>query len=109
MRKVAAVSSLFLMVVLTLALSTSALAQDKKIAHRIAKQQARIDEGMRKGWLTHEEAKIVQANLDHIRSVYERALAQGTLRPERGRIMGLLKENGWMVGKVKKTPVRRLN
>jgi hypothetical protein len=107
MKKISIVSCMLLMV-FTLALATSTFAQEKKISRSIANQQHRIDQAIAKGRLAPGEVRTVQGNLDFIRSMYEKALAQGTLRQERGRIMGMLHENGRMIGKKKHAPVRRL-
>ena len=105
MKRMSLVSGL-LLTALVLALTTSAFAQSKDISPSIANQQHRIDKMTAKGRLTPGEAKTVQANLDHIKSVYERAIEHGTLGQEKGRIKGMLNENGRMISK--KIAVRRL-
>ena len=98
MKKMSVVSGL-LVVAFVLALSTSAFAQAEGISRSISNQQAKIDQTIAKGRLSPAEAKTVQANLDHIKSVFERAMAQGTLRQEKGRIQGMLRQNGLMIRK----------
>ena len=105
MKKMSLVSGL-LLAALVLVFCTSTLAQAKSISQSIASQQHRIDRMIAKGRLSPGEAKTVQANLDHIRSVYERAVEHGTIGREKGRIRGMLNANSRMISK--KAAIRRL-
>jgi hypothetical protein len=78
------------------------------ISERIAAQQMRIDRGVRRGDLTNREARILQANLDHIRDRFQQARADGTLRRERRRIEKMLDHNSRMIHKRRHNAIRSI-
>ncbi len=53
----------------------------RRIEERIANHQARVDQGIASGQLTHREAKAVQNELNRISAEYRHAKRQGPLNP----------------------------
>ncbi len=98
--------SVLVMLLVLLGLAGEALAQ--RIPDQIAEQQARINSGVVRGDLTRHEAGTLQANLNYIRGEYERALANGSLRYERRRIMKLLDRNSHMIYAKRHNAIRSL-
>jgi polyhydroxyalkanoate synthesis regulator phasin len=75
---------------------------------RIARQQSRIDNGIKKGELTQGEAQIVQDNLNYIKAESTRLKGDGRLTPkEQKRLMKMLDDNGRMI-KDKRKNYRKL-
>jgi len=73
-----------------LAIATPAMA-DTIIDHRQANQQRRIDQGIRSGALTAQEAARLERGQARIERMESRALADGKMTPrERRRIMHAL-------------------
>ena len=76
--------------------------------YRVARQQERIDNGIRKGQLTQSESQVVQDNLNWIKGEEARLRGEGALTPrEQKRIMKMLAENSNMIANKKKN-YRRL-
>jgi uncharacterized tellurite resistance protein B-like protein len=73
---------------------------------RIRDQQERINQGIRSGELTEEEADILQDNLDRIRERYSRMKADGKLTAaEQDRLDRMLDQNSQMIYNKKHNPV----
>jgi len=66
---------------------TAAAAHAGQVAHREARQRARIHQGVATGQLTPHETKYLHHEQHHIETVREHALADGRLGPkERARL-----------------------
>lgn len=77
------------------------------IQERFARQQKRIDEGIKSKELTQEEAKVLKGNLDYIKNQDARLRADGKLtNEERERLHILLDQNGEMIENKKHNPVK---
>jgi polyhydroxyalkanoate synthesis regulator phasin len=73
---------------------------------RFANQQKRIDEGIKSGALTQDEAKILQGNLNQVQQEQKRLAAVGKLtQGERDRLHKILDQNSKMIDDKKKNPV----
>ncbi len=73
---------------------------------RFANQQKRIDEGIKSGALTRDEAKILQDNLNHIQQEEKRLAAEWKLtEQERTRLFNMLDQNNKMIYDKKHNPV----
>jgi hypothetical protein len=98
MRK-AIVVSVMVVVAIGVVWSTCAFAMTPRgVSFRIANQQTRINEGIRNGQLTPNEAAIVQDNLDRIRARFARSRADGVLTSRELSILGgLLQRNNQMI------------
>ena len=82
---------------------------DPKIAERFEHQQKRIDEGIKTGSLTTEEAELVQDNLNRIKADEAKLKAAGQLTPkEKERLNHKLDLNGKMIKKEKKNTIRHI-
>jgi len=78
------------------------------IDQRIANQQRRIDQGIHSGQLTHDEARILQDNLNHIQREEARLKADGSLtNEERERLQRMLDQNSKIIFDKKNNPVKR--
>ncbi len=76
---------------------------------RLANQQKRIDEVIKSGALTQDEAKILQDNLNHIQQEEKSLAAAWKLtHQERMRLIKMLDQNSKMIEDLKKNPVRKL-
>jgi polyhydroxyalkanoate synthesis regulator phasin len=76
---------------------------------RFANQQKRIDEGIKSGALTRDEAKIVQDNLNHVQQEEKRLAAELKLtEQERTRLFNMLDQNSKMIYDKKHNPVTAL-
>jgi hypothetical protein len=70
---------------------------------RVARQQNRIDQGIRKGELTQSESQVLQDNLNWIKGEEARLRSDGRLTPrEQKRLMKMLDDNGHMIGNKRK-------
>jgi hypothetical protein len=76
----------------------------------IADQQRRIDRGKASGQLTHQEAAIVQDNLNHVRGKLDQYRGNdGRLdRRERDRLGKMLQRNDRMIRKLKNNDIQRV-
>jgi polyhydroxyalkanoate synthesis regulator phasin len=76
---------------------------------RFANQQKRIDEGIKSGALTRDEAKILQDNLNHVQQEEKRLVGEGKLTEgERTRLHKMLDRNSEMIYDKKHNPVTGL-
>jgi len=109
MKKFSVVICMLLMVVVLASTSSSVLAQDK-IADDILSQQRRVERGVAEKWLTPGEAQTLMDNLEHIRSVHNRAVADGSFQSEevRRHIWGMLNQNREMISRDKRAAIIRL-
>ena len=83
---------------------------DPKIVERFEHQQTRIDEGVKKGSLTTEEAALVQDNLNRIKADEEKLKAAGELTPkEKERLNHKLDLNSEMIKKEKKNVIKHID
>jgi len=74
---------------------------------RLHHQQQRIDNGVKKGLLTKDEAALVQDNLDRIKAEEEELKAAGKLTvKEKKRLHHKLDLNSTMIKKEKKNAIR---
>lgn len=81
----------------------------RDIQARISDQQARIDQGVRSGQLTHREADTLQGNLNYVRNEYARMRSDGRLNTrEYERLDSLLDQNSNMIYRERHNGVRRL-
>jgi len=82
---------------------------DPNIQKRFEKQQMRIDEGVRTGKLTKDEAALVQDNLDRIKADEAQLKAAGKLTPkEKNRIEHKLDLNSKMIMKQKRNAIKHI-
>ena len=73
---------------------------------RLGNQRKRIDEGLKSGALTQEEAKILRNNVDQTEQEGKRLIADGKLRDaERTRLQNMLDQNNKMIEDKKNNPV----
>jgi hypothetical protein len=81
--------------------------RDHQIQDIIARQQARINAGIRSGQLTEREAQILNRNLHHIRNEEDRwRTYDGRLSEDaRDRLMAMLEENSRMIQNKKTNPI----
>jgi len=83
---------------------------DPQIMERFANQQRRIDDGVKKGTLTKDEATLVQDNLNRIKDKEAKLAADGKLTPEEKKILNdKLDMNGEMIKSQKKNVIRRID
>ena len=83
---------------------------DPQIMERFANQQRRIDDGVKKGTLTKDEAALVQDNLNRIKDKEAKLAADGKLTPEEKKILNdKLDMNGEMIKSQKKNAIRRID
>ncbi len=81
----------------------------RTIPERIARQQGRIDQGIKSKALTAEEAKILQDNLNYIKNEETRLQQDGKLtNQEKERLHILLDTNGDMIENKKSNPVKNV-
>ena len=81
----------------------------RTIPERFARQQSRIDQGIKSKQLTGEEAKVLQDNLNYIKNEEARLKAAGKLSDaEKNRLHILLDQNGDMIENKKTNPVKAL-
>jgi hypothetical protein len=79
------------------------------IPERFARQQRRIDQGVKSKELTQEEVKVLQDNLNYIKNEDARLRAAGKLSDqERNRLHILLDQNSDMIQNKKHNPVKAL-
>jgi hypothetical protein len=77
------------------------------IPERFARQQSRINQGIKSKDLTKEEAKVLQDNLNHVKNEDERLRAAGKLSDaEKNRLHILLDQNSEMIRNKKDNPVK---
>jgi uncharacterized protein HemX len=82
---------------------------DPNIQKRFDKQQMRINDGVRTGKLTKDEAALVQDNLDRIKADEAQLKAAGKLTgKEKERINKKLDMNGKMISKEKQNAIKRI-
>jgi polyhydroxyalkanoate synthesis regulator phasin len=80
------------------------------IEERFEHQQARIDDGVKKGSLTTEEAALVQDNLNRIKADAAKLKADGKLTPkEKESLNHKLDLNSQMIKKEKKNAIRHID
>jgi polyhydroxyalkanoate synthesis regulator phasin len=81
-----------------------------KLGKQITNQQKAIDRGVATGKLTKDEAAIVQDNLNHIRTKFEKSYANdGRLSDtERMRLQNMLDRNERMIRKMKRNEIQRV-
>ena len=83
---------------------------DPKIMERFEHQQKRIDEGVKHGSLTTEEAALVQDNLNRIKADEAKLKDAGQLTPkEKERLEHKLDLNGKMIKKEEKNAIRHID
>ena len=83
--------------------------QDPNIVERFEHQQKRIDEGVKTGSLTTEEAALVQDNLNRIKADEAKLKADGKLTPkERESSNHKLDLNSQMIKKEKHNAIRHI-
>jgi polyhydroxyalkanoate synthesis regulator phasin len=83
---------------------------DPGIMERFEHQQKRIDDGVKKGSLTTEEAALVQDNLNRIKADEARLKADGKLTPkEKESLNHKLDLNGQMIKKEKKNAIKHID
>ncbi len=79
-----------------------------RIDQRIHNQQNRIDQGVRAGSLTREEARILRSNLKYIMEQSRGIKKDGVItNAERRRLNALLDENSNMIQDKKTNPIRQ--
>jgi hypothetical protein len=79
------------------------------IPERFARQQRRIDQGVKSKELTQEEAKVLRDNLNYIKNEDARLRAAGKLSDqEKNRLHILLDQNSEMIQNKKHNPVKTL-
>ena len=89
--------------------SSGAYAGAPDIAQRFENQQKRIDDGVKKGSLTTEEAELVRDNLNRIKADEEKLKAAGQLTPkEKERLNHKLDLNGAMIRNEKKNEIKHI-
>jgi polyhydroxyalkanoate synthesis regulator phasin len=80
------------------------------IVERFEHQQKRIDDGVKKGSLTTEEAALVQDNLNRIKADEAKLKADGKLTPkEKESLNHKLDLNGQMIKKEKKNAIKHID
>jgi hypothetical protein len=87
-----------------------ALSERKRtIPERLARQQRRIDSGIKSKKLTSEESKVLLENLDFIKKDEARLKGDKKLTPqEQDRLHTLLDQNSAMIEKKKDNPVKKV-
>ena len=94
---------------MTIASALAVSPPGSEIEKRIANQHKRIDEGIKSGALTHDEAKVLQGNLRYIQQEEERLTADGKLtQAEKERLNNMLDQNSQMIYDKKHNRVKRL-
>ena len=79
------------------------------IEQRFENQQKRIDDGVKKGSLTTEEAALVQDNLNRIKADAAKLKADGKFTPkEKESLNHKLDLNGQMIKKEKKNAIKHI-
>ena len=82
---------------------------DQNIVERFEHQQKRIDDGVKTGSLTTEEAALVQDNLNRIKADEAKLKAAGQLTSnEKERLNHKLDLNGKMIKKEEKNVIRHI-
>lgn len=82
---------------------------DPKIVERFERQQQRIDNGLKKGLLTKDEAVMVQGNLDRIKAEEAKLKAAGQLTlKEKKSLNHKLDLNSKMIESEKKNAIRQI-
>jgi hypothetical protein len=78
------------------------------LAQRVQNQQRRIDQGIRSGNLTREEARILRSNLEYIIEKSKGAIKDGVITDgERRRLNAMLDQNSYMIQDKKTNPIRQ--
>ena len=78
------------------------------LAQRVQNQQRRIDQGIRSGNLTREEARILRSNLEYIIEKSKGARKDGVITDgERRRLNAMLDQNSYMIQDKKTNPIRQ--
>jgi polyhydroxyalkanoate synthesis regulator phasin len=86
------------------------LTHDPKIVERFEHQQKRIDDGVKKGSLTTEEAAMVQDNLNRIKAEEAKLKAAAQLTPKaKESLKHKLDLNSEMIESEKKNVIRRID
>jgi 5-bromo-4-chloroindolyl phosphate hydrolysis protein len=79
-----------------------------RIDQRIYNQQNRIDNGIRSGNLTREEARTLRSNLQYIMEQSKGIKKDGVItNAERSRLNALLDQNSYMIQDKKTNPIRQ--
>ena len=109
MKKWAGVCLVVLSMVFSVLLVSEVLAQtiiDSEIEQRIENQQKRIEDGIRAGQLTREEARTLKNNLNDIQEEAFRLQADGRLTPrEKDKLISLLDKNSEMIREKRHNPI----
>lgn len=96
--------------VLFMILATCTFAEDSHelgVQKRIAKQQKRINDGVVSGKLTAPEARVLQENLNYIKSEEQRLRKDGKLgKHKREKLQRMLDKNSSMISNKKQNQVR---
>jgi polyhydroxyalkanoate synthesis regulator phasin len=86
------------------------LTHDPGVVGKIENQQKRIDEGVKKGTLTSEEAALVQDNLNRIKAEEAKLKAAGELTGKNIDMLNhKLNQNSAMIESERKNPIRRID
>jgi polyhydroxyalkanoate synthesis regulator phasin len=86
------------------------MTHDPKILERFEHQQKRIDDGVKKGSLTTEEAALVEDNLNRIKAEEAKLKAAGQLTPkEKESLNHKLDLNSEMIKKEKQNMIRHID
>lgn len=81
----------------------------RSITERIARQQARIDRGIKSGHLTKQESDLLQSNLDYIKTEEQRLREGGKLTDDEKELLHeLLDQNGEMIRDKKHNPIKAI-
>jgi hypothetical protein len=76
---------------------------DAEFRDRVARQQNRIDQGIRKGEITQSESQVLQDNLNWVKGEEARLRSQGPITPrDQTRLMKTLDDIGHMIGDKRK-------
>ena len=83
---------------------------DPKIVQRFERQQMRIDNGVKKGLLTKDEAALVQDNLNRIKAEEAKLKAAGQLTPKaKNSLHRKLDLNSKMIEKEKENVIKQID
>jgi hypothetical protein len=76
---------------------------DGEFRDRVARQQNRIDQGIRKGEITQSESQVLQDNLNWVKGEEARLRSEGPITPyDQKRLMKTLDDIGHMIGDKRK-------
>jgi polyhydroxyalkanoate synthesis regulator phasin len=103
MRRASTVVMLAMLVVFVGVTIAAASDFNQEFHGRLAHQQTRIDNGIRKGELTQSEAQVLTDNMNWLKGEEARLKADGRLTPrEQERLMKMLDDNSKMIGNKRK-------